>query len=103
MLRVVPDVWGAQLGCGLRFAQWRRTRNLVKSETPLVYGEIESPNTSSQAIKLDQSCSGQAHSNKPGTGPGYENTELECVLALLRVPPIICPLRSTDAKHGKVV
>ena len=30
VLRVVPDVWGTLLGCGLRFIQRRRTRNLVE-------------------------------------------------------------------------
>ena len=37
------------------------------------------------------------------TGPGYENTEPGCILTILRVPSIVCPLRSADGKFGKVV
>ena len=47
---------------------------------------MESPNTSPQAIEFNPSCSGQAHSSRPGTGHGYENTEPGCVFTVLRVP-----------------
>ena len=40
-----------------------------------MHGRIESPNTSPQAVELDPSYFKQAHSNRPGTGPGYENTK----------------------------
>ena len=55
---------------------------------------MESTDISPQAIDLNPSCSGQAHSNRPGTGHGYESTEPECILTLLCIPYIICPLRS---------
>ena len=64
---------------------------------------MESPNTSSQAVELYPSCSGQAHSNGPSTGPGHKNTEPGSILTVLRIPFMICPLRSVDAKSGKVV
>ena len=44
----------------------------------------------------------QAHPNRPGTGPGYKNTEPESILTVLRIPFIVCPLRREDAKSGKV-
>ena len=72
---------------GLRFIQQRHTRNSVKSETPFVHGQMESPNTSPQAIELIPSCWEQlAYSNRPGTGLRYKNTEPRCILAVLRVP-----------------
>ena len=52
---------------------------------------------------LCPSCSGQAQSNRPGTGHGYENTEPECTLTVFRVPFVIRPLRSADAKSGKFI
>ena len=64
---------------------------------------MELPNTSPQAIELNPSCSGQAHFNRPGTGPEYENTEPGRSFAVFRVPFMGCPLRSADAKSGKVV
>ena len=64
---------------------------------------MESPYTSSQAIELNHSCLKEAHSNRPCTGPGYENTEPECIFAVLRVLSIICPLRSADSKTSKVL
>ena len=63
---------------------------------------MELSNTSLCANKLDPSCSGQAHSNRPGTGPGYTNTEPGCNVKVLRVAFIICPLRSADAQSGKL-
>ena len=48
------------------------------------------PITSPQTIKLNPSCLGQTDSiRSPGTGPGYENTEPGCILAVLRVPSIV--------------
>ena len=64
---------------------------------------MESPNTSSKAIEFNTSCSGQAQPNRPGTGPGYETTEPGYILAVFRVPSIICPLTIADAKSGKVI
>ena len=52
------------------------------------------PNTSSQVIELNPSCFEQAQSNRQCTGPGYENTEPVCILAVLYVPSIVCPLRN---------
>ena len=59
--------------------------------------------TNLQAIQLEPSCSGKAYSNRLGTGPEYENTEPSCALAILNIPFIIPPLRSVDAKSGKVI
>ena len=92
------------LGCDLR----------VGSEAPhSQFGEgarlhlcmdgIESADTSLQAIELDPSCSGQAYSSRPGTGPGYRSTNPGCILTVLLVPSMIRPLRGADAKSGKVV
>ena len=64
---------------------------------------MESPNTSSHTIELNPNCSGQPHSNRPGTVPGYENKDLECILAILCVPFMVCPLRSANAQSGKVI
>ena len=63
---------------GLQFVQRRRTRILVKERDPVCTwtNGITLPNTSLQAIRLDPRYSGQAHSNTPGFGPGYENTGL---------------------------
>ena len=63
---------------------------------------MELPNTSSQAIDFDPTCSRQVYSNKPGTDRRYENTDPGCVLAVLRVASIMLPLR-VDAKSGKVI
>ena len=57
---------------------------------------MKSPNTSPHAIELDPRCLEQVHSNKPGTDPGYENTEPGYIFAVLRVPFIICPLKSAN-------
>ena len=59
-------------------------------------------NINPQAIELDQSCTGQAHSIRPGTGPGYGNTEPGCILTKLRVPFIIRLLKSADAKSARL-
>ena len=55
---------------------------------------MESLNTTPQTIELDPSCSGQAHSNRLATGPGYENMNPGCILC---APFIIRSLRSPDA------
>ena len=55
---------------------------------------MESPNTTTQAIKLNTSCSVQAYSNRPGTGSRHKNTEPGCVFTVLRIQSIICPIRS---------
>ena len=55
------------------------------------------------AIELDRSCSGKAHYSRPGTGPGCENMDPECILTILRVLSTIYSLRSADAKSGNVV
>ena len=68
-----------------------------------VHGRMESPNTSMQAILPNPSCLGQAHSNRPGTGPGYEKRGAWMFLTVLRVPSTIRPMRNADAKFGKVV
>ena len=59
--------------------------------------------TSPHAIKLNPSCLGQAHYNRPGSGHAYENKEPGCILAVICVPSIIRLLRGADAKSGKVV
>ena len=64
---------------------------------------MESINNSSTEIELDSSFSEQAHLNRPGTGPRYENTDTGCILAILRVPCIIYSLRSADDKSNMVV
>ena len=70
-----------------------------------MHGRIESSIAQHQSagIELKPSCSGQARSNRPGTGPGYENTEPGCILAVFRVPSIIRSVRSADAKSRKFV
>ena len=57
-----------------------RTWSAVSSEAPhsqfgegvrlFVHGQMESLNTSPQAIEINPSYSGQAHPNRPGTGLG---------------------------------
>ena len=64
---------------------------------------MESPNTSSQAVELNPSYSGQAHPNGPGTVSGNKDTELGSIFTVLRHPIMICLLRSADTKSGKVV
>ena len=83
-----------------------RTWSAVCTEAPhSQFGEGARPHlfmdyTSPQAIKLNPSCSGQAHPNMPGTGPGYKVTEPGCTL---RVPSVIRPVIIADAKSGKDV
>ena len=68
---------------GAALAIWRR------SETPFVHGRMEFPNTSPQAVELNPCCSGQAHSNRPGTGPGDKSTKPGSIFT---VPHSICGL-----------
>ena len=56
---------------------------------------MESPNTDLQTIELNLSCSRQDHSNRPGTGRGYESIEPGCNLTVFRVPSMICSLRAS--------
>ena len=49
-------------------------------------------NTSYQAIKLNQTCLGQAQFNKPGTGHEYESTEPGCAARALGFPSVISSL-----------
>ena len=46
---------------------------------------------------LDPRCSGQAHSNRPGTVYRYESMEPVRVLTVLSVPYVIRPIKSPDA------
>ena len=64
-------LWDTLLRCGVRFLQWRRTRNSVKERDPFAHGQMESSNTSLQEVELIPSCSRQAHSNRPGIGYNY--------------------------------
>ena len=64
---------------------------------------MESPNINLQSVKLNPSCSGQAHPNRPDTDSGYKNTEPGSILTVLCVPFMVCPLRSANAMSDKVV
>ena len=55
---------------------------------------MELLNTSPQAIKLNLSYLGQARSNRPSTGHGYENTKPGCILTAFSIPSRIYLLRS---------
>ena len=88
-------LWGMLLRRGQRFVLWRRIRNSVKDRDPIGHGRMESPNTSLQTIDLNPSCSKQPHSNRLGTGDGYESMELGCILTVLRVPSLIRALGDT--------
>ena len=81
---MVPDVWATLLGRGLRFVQWRCTRNLVKKRDPV----------------CGRGAAEQGHSKRPGTGPGNANTDHGCILAALRVPSKIRFLRSANVKSS---
>ena len=70
VLHLVPDVWSSLLERGLRFVQRRRTCSSVKEQKPICPWTHEIVHTSPQAVELNLSCSGQAHSNRPDTGPG---------------------------------
>ena len=102
LFHVVPDVWGTLLGCGLRFAQWRRTRNLVKERDSHYAWRNGIINTIPEAININLGYSEKAHSNKPSTGYGYESRALRCILTALSASSIIHLLKNEYAKSGKV-
>ena len=85
-------LWNTLLRRGLPFVQWRRIRNSVKRRDPSVLGQMELLHTSLLAIDFNSSCSKQSHSNRLGTGHGYESTELRCILTVLCVPSVIYSL-----------
>ena len=70
---------------------------------------MESPNASFEAVELNPSCSGQAHPNRPGTGPGHKSiftstfTSIlpRSIFTVLCIPFMICPLRSADANPAR--
>ena len=64
---------------------------------------MKSPNTIPLAVELNPNRSGQTHFNRPGTGPGCKNTEPGRILTIPHFPIMVCPLKSADAKSGKVV
>ena len=71
-------------------------RNPVKERDSIVLnGQIESSNSSLQAIDLNPSCLKQAHSKRLGVGHGYESTDPGSTLTLLRVPSVIGLLGDT--------
>ena len=72
VLRVVPDVWARYWNVVCRLLSVAALAIWWKSDS-FMHGQMESPNTSPQAI--EPSYLGQAHSNRPGTGPGYKNME----------------------------
>ena len=49
---------------------------------------MESLKTSLQAIEPNPSCLGLTHSNKPGSGHGYESVESGYIFTVLSVPSI---------------
>ena len=51
---------------------------------------------------LTQAVRVQIYSNRPGTNHGYKNMETGCILIVLRVPSIVRPLRSADAKSVRL-
>ena len=66
-------------------------------KVPDVWGTNENtPNSSPQAIEPNPSCSGQAHSKGPSTGPKNENTEYGCILEVIRALFMIRPLSRAD-------
>ena len=89
--------------CQTSCSMWCHTHNSWRTKSSFVLGRMELPNTSPQAIELNASCLGKAHSKKPGTGSRYENMEPGCILAVLCIPSIVHSLRSVDAKSSKVV
>ena len=92
---ILLSLWDPLLKRGLRFVRWRRTRNPVKEQDPIVHGQMELPNTNLQAIDLNPNCSKQVHFNRLGIGHGYESTVLGCILTILHVSSVIRPLGDT--------
>ena len=66
------------------------------SEAPFIYGRVETPHASPQAIELNPRCSGQAHSKGPRTGPGNENMEYGCAFGILCAPSMTFRPSSAD-------
>ena len=89
VFHVVPDACDTLFGCGLRFAQDIPLLIRCRIETTFLHEQMELPNTSSQTIEPNPSCSGQAQSNRHGTGYGYESTDPGCTLTVFRVPSIL--------------
>ena len=85
----MPDACHTLIECGLPFSQNIPLLIRCRIENTFVHGRMELPNTSSQAIEPNPSCSGQAQSNRPGTGYGYESTDPGCTLTVFRVPSIL--------------
>ena len=63
--------------------------------------QMESPNTSPRVLELNPSCSGKAHPNRPGTE--YKSREPGKILTILHVLFMVFPLRSANAKSGKII
>ena len=103
MLHMVPDVWDMLLEHGLQFVQRCRTCNLVKEGDPICAWTNGIAQHHPQAVELNTSCLGQAHPNKSGTSPEYKNMEPGSIFTILHIPLMVCPLKSVDAKSGKVV
>ena len=59
------------------------------------------PNTSLQVVELNPSFSEQACPNRPGTGLGHKNPEPGRIFTVLRIPFIVCLLKSTDDKSKR--
>ena len=101
-------LWRKLLRRGLRFVQWRRTRNSGKEQDPIVHGRTELHSTSVQAIELIQSCLGRAHFLFPTPNPnsiltglvlvnnhGYKSAQPGYSLTVLHVLTNIRPLGET--------
>ena len=67
-----------------------------------VHGQTKLLNTSLQAIELNPNCLRQAHSNRSGTGYGYENMKPWCILTVLLASYVIHLLRSIDASPTRL-
>ena len=86
---------GMLLKRGLRFFQWRRTRNPMNKQDLIVNGQLKSRNIILQEIDLNPNCLQQSHFNRFDTSHGYESTELGCFLTKLRVSSVIRLLGDT--------
>ena len=61
---------------------------------------MELPKTNLHAIQLNPSCSGQAHSNRPGTGPEYENYNTPCCIYSLSTQKRRCQVQQGCLKDS---
>ena len=59
-------LWGMLIRRGLRFVQWRGTRNPIKERDPIVHGQIKSHFC--WGLILTKTVRGQAHFNRPDIG-----------------------------------